>query len=338
MNTCVSILVALLAVFGAAFMWQLRPKIGKVPPAPENFVSPDHLVVEWPAQFEFVSPSRELKLAAYRWEPPVGVEVAGIVVIVHGYGDHSDANAAHAALFAQSGFLVVALDIEGHGRSEALYGLRGYVENFNHTTADVLAFVRSESSKHPNLDVFLLGESMGGLISLLSLHAAPELFAGGVLNCPAVDAAEDMYPMLRYVARGLALVAPTLHIAPSIVDEKGLDGLLHDINVHWHYEQDKLTYRGKMAIGTGVAFLDAFDHLQTVVRHQLKEPLLMMIPEHDGVADPEASRKFFEALPSEDKTFDLLEGEVHAFTKDPNWKTHTQRMINWVKERVSPKK
>jgi alpha-beta hydrolase superfamily lysophospholipase len=235
---CGRVLGVLAAAVGVLAAWAFMPRIDSgIPPRPEDFVSPEHLTVQWPHHERFESRRRPgLTLQVYKWPPKSGeYKAKGMVFMLHGFGDHSDANAAVAREFAASDLLVYSIDIEGHGRSEGIHGLRGYVENFNDTALDCIDFARQEAAKNPHVeDVFFWGESMGGLVSLLAMHKAPDLIDGGVLLCPAVGG-HKLYPVLEKIAHVANMLFPTAQIAPSISDENGLTGLVNDPAVHFHY-------------------------------------------------------------------------------------------------------
>jgi acylglycerol lipase len=71
----------------------------------------------------------------------------------------------------------------GHGSSE---GKRVYIDNVDHYVDDVIHHGMDIQDKHPNLPVFLVGHSMGGMIAVRSVLRHPGFFKGMVLNGPLI--------------------------------------------------------------------------------------------------------------------------------------------------------
>ena len=64
------------------------------------------------------------KIHIYRWEPKG--QPCGIVQILHGIADYAERYDNFANYLADMGFLVVAEDHMGHGRSAEPDGVKGY--------------------------------------------------------------------------------------------------------------------------------------------------------------------------------------------------------------------
>src|SRR5262245_48446229 len=103
-----------------------------------------------------------LKIATRSWRPDGAAR--GIVVLVHGFNSHSGYFAWPAEQFAASGFAAYALDHRGRGKSE---GERFYVEHFSDWLEDLDKLVGIARSENPDLPVYVLGHSAGGVISTL---------------------------------------------------------------------------------------------------------------------------------------------------------------------------
>ena len=70
---------------------------------------------------------------------------------------------------------MVTFDHRGHGLSGLVDGLPGYANSLADLSQDLLAVMESATARHPDLPLFLFGESMGGAASGLRLqrgHAA----------------------------------------------------------------------------------------------------------------------------------------------------------------------
>ena len=83
----------------------------------------------------------------------------GVVLVVHGLGDHGARYQALAASTVAKGWCTYAFDLPGHGRSP---GGRGRVDSFSGLLADIEAACKTISRKFPEIPKVLLGHSMGG--------------------------------------------------------------------------------------------------------------------------------------------------------------------------------
>lgn len=99
----------------------------------------------------------------------LGVEVRGgenprnnILVLLHGFTGSASAWSEHLDAFAKAGMRVIALDMLGHGRSDAPDDPARY--SIEHCCEDILAALRELDVKQG--EAALLGYSMGGRIAL----------------------------------------------------------------------------------------------------------------------------------------------------------------------------
>ena len=103
-----------------------------------------------------------LDIFAQWWRPGVGPKA--VVVIVHGYAEHSSRYIHVAEHLIRHGYAVYAFDLRGHGRSE---GTRAFVRSFDDYLADLACFLTRVNKREPGKPIFLLGHSMGGTIVTL---------------------------------------------------------------------------------------------------------------------------------------------------------------------------
>ena len=108
------------------------------------------------------------------------------LLCIHGLGLHKGAYKAFGERMSKRGFGVYAVDIRGFGsfHVDEQISAHGHMD-FAGSLKDVegaLAFVRKQ---HPGVPVFLLGESMGGGVSLQATSLYPTLIDGLICCVPA---------------------------------------------------------------------------------------------------------------------------------------------------------
>lgn len=159
-----------------------------------------------------------------RWRPEE--DARGVVLLLHGIGEHTGRYEHVGDHLAEAGFEVVGIDHRGYGQSG---GRRAYLDSWSQFLDDVedqLAEVRSFG-----LPTVMLGHSMGGLIAAsycVDERPLPDLL---VLSGPALDIDVDakvkmlkkIGPMIRKVSPGYEIRDdwdPTVFAADISVGEK----------------------------------------------------------------------------------------------------------------------
>lgn len=95
----------------------------------------------------------------------------GTVVIVHGILEHSGRYRYISEYLLGQGYSVVLFDLRGHGKSQ---GERAYVDSFDQYWKDLDAVIAATLAKTRENQVYVLGHSMGGLISFLHGALSPQ--------------------------------------------------------------------------------------------------------------------------------------------------------------------
>lgn len=142
------------------------------------------------------------ELALQRWQAPCP---RAIIIALHGMGDYANAFALPASDWAAQGVTTYAYDQRGFGRGP-FPGLWPGAEALRQDLSDALVAVHAA---HPDLPVYVLGESMGGAVVLSALVQGLDA-DGVILVAPAVWSRSDM-PLLYPVALSL-----TAHLVPWV--------------------------------------------------------------------------------------------------------------------------
>ena len=142
-----------------------------------------------------------------RWRP---VETArGVVLILHGLGEHGGRYRHLVSSLQNSGYIVYAHDHQGFGRSG---GARCFVQGFHDYLSDITQVVSMARQRDPGLPCCLYGHSMGGLLGLLHLMEAPGTVDLAIIASPSLQT-----PGLSPVNRVLKLLLILLHrIHPTL--------------------------------------------------------------------------------------------------------------------------
>jgi alpha-beta hydrolase superfamily lysophospholipase len=218
-------------------------------------------------------------IAVRRWSPPAADLV---VVIAHGYAEHSGRYDHVARRLVDEGAVVYAPDHHAHGRSG---GKRGHFDDLDVLVDDLGTVVTHARGEHPGLPVALVGHSMGGIVATRFAQSggAAELTAL-ILSGPPIGG----NPALE----GLLALDPI----PEVPIDPGM--LSRDPAVGEDYAADELVYHGPFVRSTLRALFDAIAAVQS--GPGLGElPLLWLQGELDPLAPLALTRPVVEDLRGE---------------------------------------
>ena len=112
-----------------------------------------------------------------------GAEEKAILIAVHGLNDYSNAFAFPASWWMQNGITTFAYDQRGFGETDEFGIWPGEEKLIN----DLITFVGLVKSRHPGKPVFILGESLGGAVTMSSVvHPDMPEVDGVILSAPGV--------------------------------------------------------------------------------------------------------------------------------------------------------
>jgi alpha-beta hydrolase superfamily lysophospholipase len=261
---------------------------------------------------------------AYRHWQPAG-ETRAAVLLIHGLGEHSGRYQALAEHFVSRGFAVVAPDHIGHGKSP---GKRVFVRRFDEYLAGVRQCRQLISATYPDQPCFVLGHSMGGLITGRLLLDDQSQYRGALFSGPAFAASEPPSGAVMAIGKTLAKLAPGLGMLA--LDARGVS---RDPAVVAAYEADPLVNHGKVTAGLAVAIFTAMEQVMARAG-EITLPTLIMHGAEDIMAAPSGSEAFAAAIASADKTLELLPGLYHEIFNEPEGADIIARYGDWIDARL----
>jgi alpha-beta hydrolase superfamily lysophospholipase len=176
------------------------------------------------------------QLAGYRWPAGNGQSVAGVVVLVHGMGEHLRRYDHVADALTSAGFVVYGHDHRGHGASLANGNEPGYLgpHGWSALVDDLNVVVAHAKSDHPGLPVAMVAHSMGSFATQqFLLDHGTDVDAVALTGTAALDLLEPALDL----SRDLELSAFNAQFQPARTD---FDWLSRDESVVDAYLADPL--------------------------------------------------------------------------------------------------
>ena len=227
--------------------------------------------------------------------------VRGVVLIVHGLGEHAWRYDHVAERLNSWGFAVRAYDQYGHGES---MGPRGALPSADRLLSDLAEVVdESRFRMSENTPLIVLGHSMGGLVAGRFVSLAMRPLQGLVLSSPAFDPGLNAFQKLLLAV--LPRVAPDLRVGNGLNPEL----ISHDPTVVAAYKADPLVHD---RISARLAVFIAENGPATIAAAaSWTVPTLLLYAGEDKLVNPMGSRAFAAAAPSQMVSTRCFDGLYH---------------------------
>ena len=249
-----------------------------------------------------------------------------VLLIVHGLNEHCGRYQHLAEYFTDKSFAVYGLDQIGHGKSE---GTRAYLNSFSEFTDTLLEYIKMIKERQPELPIFLVGHSLGGLIGAKLLIDHPHQIEGAILSGSLVLIPENISPLTIRIGKIVANIFPKLGLA-------GVDpyGLSRDPDVVQAYIDDPLVYSGKATTILSVKINETMEIIAAQGK-QINQPLLILHGGEDQIVPPASSQFLYDLVSSVDKKLVFYDGFYHEIYNEPGHEEIFEDILSWLQNRLT---
>lgn len=262
------------------------------------------------------------KIYLQGWEPETDPQA--VVCLVHGMGEHSGRYGYVAKKLTEAGYVLTAIDLCGHGKSD---GPCGHVDSEQDYIDNIDELLDEARARYPGKGLFLYGHSLGGaLVLFYTLKKQPELL-GVIASSPGLSTPLEEQKTKVMAAKLLGPILPTLSL-PSGLDPAQLS---RDPKVVQAYKEDPLVHN-RATIRFASTMLGLLPWINEHA-HQFKLPLLIYQGTADRVVYPSGSQEFASRVPG-DCTLKLWEGLFHETHNEPEKEEVLNFFIGWLDSKV----
>ena len=248
-----------------------------------------------------------------------------VVLIIHGYAEHSGRYAWVMQTLGEHGIAVFAPDVRGHGRSARVLA---DLDSADKVVEDIRTLHAEVAEQVPGAPFFLLGHSLGSTLTLLYSLRYPQGVGGLILSAPFVQLPDYASPFLVAIAGLMAGIFPLLP-----VQSFNYTKVSRDPEVIRRLEEDPLYYKGKIRARTGHQMLTAIKKVKKEL-DKVHLPLLALYGTADKTVNTSDSQYLAWHVSSSDKTVESFPGLYHEILNEPEKKQVIERIIDWINERV----
>lgn len=262
-------------------------------------------------------------LAGYAWHAH---EPSALLLLQHGFGEYARRFVgSYSRLIPHllsAGVSVYAFDLRGHGHSPG----RRAVTDLGRAVEDHLAARRK--LRDQSLPLFLLGHSLGGLVTAASAARDQGGLGGVILSSPFLR--KEVPGWKRLLVNVLAAVVPALPAPEAPAELSGLSRITGELE---SVKNDPLIYRGRAPM---LLAATALNLLEEIPRRypDWRVPTLVLHGTADTYTDPGGSRELFAAIASEDKTLHVVEGGYHELLNDTERDETLRVLLTWLGRRL----
>lgn len=253
------------------------------------------------------------------------VNQKAIILINHGFAEHSSRYDYVAERFNANNYSVYRYDLRGHGRTKSELG---HIESFQDFIDDANEFVDFIKKENKNIPIFMLGHSMGGLITALYGIKYPQslkgqIFSGAALGyLPSVEGFKK-YPflILNTFLKKVKIKNPINHSLCSIKE------------VFNAYVNDDLVLK-EATIKFYVEFLIKGVRDLNIGINDYNYPCLLTHGESDRVVPKIHSQNFYENIASTDKEIKIYDKLYHEILNEREKDHIINDMVQWMEGRI----
>jgi alpha-beta hydrolase superfamily lysophospholipase len=271
---------------------------------------------------------RETRKLFYQCWKPEERKIKGYIIALHGWGTHSDRMKVPAEYLTGIGFNVYTFDFRGHWRNVGDYP--GHIDSMDHLQKDIVLFMDLIKKEAEDKQIFLIGHSFGGLVSLI--------FA---INHPGLDGVLVSSPLLQFKKElslakklGKKITKPLSKLSPTkttdMVIEQNL--LTSDLKILRKHISDKKKLE-KISLRTA-AELEQSMKWALENANKLLCPVFIMQAGNDKLVEKSTSKDFYEAIKSKDKQYKEYPGFLHELWNEKGRAQVYQDMYIWLEKHL----
>ncbi len=248
-----------------------------------------------------------------------------VLLLVHGLAAQSGRWECMTDFFLGKNVSSYAIDLKGFGETQ---GPRGHIDSFRTYFEDIKRLCEIISEESPGKKIFILGESMGALISFIAAIMYPGLFDGLVCISPA------------FMSRLKFTVLDYIKMLASLLYDPGKQFNLpftsemctRDRGYQEMIDRDPREHRtgtSKLLFNIGMVQIRCM-----IFRGRIPTGVLFLLAGDELLVSPKASRSIFKRLKTPDKIIIEYPEMRHALSIELGKEKVFEDILRWVQKRI----
>lgn len=246
------------------------------------------------------------------------------VLINHGFAEHLGRYDYVSDKLNQSGYNVYRYDLRGHGKTGEK---RGHIDSYREFIDDLKDMVNTIKS-YGEENIFMLGHSMGGLITFIYGLEFQDMLRGQIFSGAAVGE----LPAVKGAKSSLFKLA-NVFLKNMMIKNPVSDGLCSDPQVVADYKEDPLVLE-EATMNFYVEFLIKASNYAMENIEMYSYPCLITHGEKDSIVPKEIAEDLYKKISSADKEIKIYEGLYHEILNEKNRDEIISDMVKWMDARI----
>ncbi len=262
-----------------------------------------------------------------KWDAaPPAASPKAVFLLVHGLGAHTARWEFLAGFLGRNGYSSYGIELRGFGRTPERP--RGHVDSLRVWERDVLDLGQTILRESPGKKIFLLGESIGGLVAFNLVCRYPEAFAGQVLISP------DFKNGLKFPLSSYLTLASLIFFHPKKTISLAYTSAMCTRDTDYQAVMERSPDELRVASLKCLMSVLAEQLRSKRMAINLRVPSLFLISGVDFLVDERSSQKIFDGLAIPDKTLIEYPEMYHALSIDLGREKVFRDIVEWADKRV----
>jgi alpha-beta hydrolase superfamily lysophospholipase len=262
-----------------------------------------------------------LNLDIHIWEPQ---SPKAVLMAIHGGLAHAGDYVTPALYFKDWGIATAAYDLRGHKQEKT------YIDSFDLFLEDTAEFLKWTKSAYPDIPIFMMGHSMGGLIAThfgIKYAAADPRIKGYILSSPYYENAIKVSPVMIPLVKIFGKIIPKAVIpGPDLTDMLTRDETI----TNRHRKDAEAGLRSlKPTMRFGAELLKA----QKWVKDNFsswRHPTFAVIAGADQVADYKEAERLLKSMNPKQITYLFHKDNFHENFNELNRQETFDKIYEWI--------
>lgn len=268
-----------------------------------------------------------------QWANP-DVKPKAVVVALHGATQQAGSFDVLAKHLTEQGFVVVGLDLRGHGRwyFGPFQKLGGKTISYSQSVKDLKALCRELRREYPGLPLFCIGESTGGGVAMHAVGEQKDLFDGLILASAGTRTnIFDWKLIIPDLCKGLSNLDRKIDGSPYILKYASEDKRIVNEMVTDPLSRSFLS--GKEIIKT-LFFINSMQGAARKLPHNL--PVLLLQGGRDHIVSPATAEALLRNMTSDDKRMVVFQDSGHVMLGTSYIKEPIMNLVtSWLNDETS---
>ena len=245
----------------------------------------------------------------------------GVVLLVHGAGEHCGRYGPFAHYFLDHNFIVALYDQRGHGKSEG----KRVGPTFSTLVDDLEQYARFTRETFSDVrQYFLVGHSLGGEVVLHFMAYHPIWFQAFAVSSPNIANSLPIPDWKIRFTKKICKVWPSFPIRSGVKPEM----LSHDRGVVEAYRKDPLVFK-YVSAHFGNEILHHQNEVLPALPTMIESPGLFLHGTSDAICSWRATEMFYQKVSFFDKRLRLFEGCYHELLNEVEKENVFEEIYHW---------